>query len=108
MTVQFLLLLFASLGFNFAVTIGSIFGSFRLMISRLGEMDGKAGVIGDKAYEGISCPQCFGFWSGCICHGIYSFTGNGSFLEPIWLSVIMMGLATSGLSTIFWRLINHD
>jgi len=106
--VEFLFLLLASIGLNLAVTVGSIFGPFRLMVSKLGEMPGAAGQLGDKAYEGISCPQCFGFWAGIIMHIAYSALGNGSFVDPTWLSVIMMGLATSGLSTVFWRLVDHE
>lgn len=106
--IEFLFLLLASVGFNLAVTIGSIFGPLRLMISKLGEMPGFGGNLGDKAYEGISCPQCFGFWAGILMHGIYSFLGNGAFVEPTWFSILMMGLATSGLSTMFWRLVTKD
>jgi len=104
---EFVFLLLASVGLNLAVTVGSIFGPFRLMISKLGEMPGTAGHIGDKAYEGVSCPQCFGFWAGIIVHIIYSTMGNESLVSPVWLSVVMMGLATSGLSTVLWRIVDH-
>jgi hypothetical protein len=104
---EFIFILLASIGFNLAVTVGSIFGFFRLMISKLGEMPGAAGRIGDKAYEGISCPQCFGFWAGIIIHTAYLALGNEAFIYPVWFSVIMMGLATSGLSTVLWRLVDH-
>ena len=106
--IQFIFLLMASIGLNLAVTVGSIFGPFRLMISKLGEMPGTAGQIGDKAYEGISCPQCFGFWAGIVMHITYSALGNESFVDPTWFSIIMMGLATSGLSTVLWRLVDNE
>jgi hypothetical protein len=78
------------------------------MVSKIGEIPGLLGRIGDNAYDGISCPQCFGFWAGIIMHIIYSALGNDAFVSPMWLSVVMMGLATSGLSTILWKIAENE
>lgn len=83
-------------GFVNIVVFGLIFENFREFFKKWGDSNNKFNWFGRFIYEMITCPMCFGTWSGFIMSFlVYSPTHN-LFQTPIFYSWFLDGLLASG------------
>ena len=88
---QTVLVIVASIGFNMIVVYGSIFSWLRDLASS------KSDFLGEL----ISCPMCFGLWSGLcfgFAYGLNPFLLAFSVSLFSWLTASLVGLVLSASS----------